>query len=160
MRPPLDERKDLTTTGPPILLGLTRADTHSLSDHFFHTHAHKQTTRSTQSYFTTGGIPPISSSWCQAPWGSRPVTFFFFKWTHAVIVRYVTSSLRRRWVCLSWICLAFVKCTYRICSMLLKILPFALYTPTIPLSVQVLQSRSCLSYVSYATTAAETLERS
>jgi hypothetical protein len=38
-------------------------------------------------------------------------------------------------------------------SMLLKILPFALYTS--PLSVQVLQSRSCLYYVSYATTAAE-----
>jgi hypothetical protein len=35
---------------------------------------------------------------------------------------------------------------------LLKILPFALYTN--PLSVQVFLSRSCLSYISYATTAA------
>jgi hypothetical protein len=25
-----------------------------------------------QSYFTTGGLPPISSSWRQAPWGMRP----------------------------------------------------------------------------------------
>jgi hypothetical protein len=43
----------------------------------------------------------------------------------------------------------FVKCTYRTYSMLLKILPFALYIS--PLSVQALQSRSCLYYVSYAT---------
>jgi hypothetical protein len=28
-----------------------------------------------QSYFTTGGLPPISSSWCQAPWDSRPEIF-------------------------------------------------------------------------------------
>jgi hypothetical protein len=39
-------------------------------------------------------------------------------------------------------------------SMLLSILHFALYT--IPLSVQALQSRSCMSYVSDATTAALT----
>jgi hypothetical protein len=38
--------------------------------------------------------------------------------------------------------------------LLLKILPFALYLFTCPLSVQALHSRSCLSYVSYATTAA------
>jgi hypothetical protein len=52
----------------------------------------------------------------------------------------------------------FVKCTYRTCSMLLKILPLALYTS--PLSVQALQGRSCLCFVSYATTAAKLLERS
>jgi hypothetical protein len=28
--------------------------------------------RTSQSYFTTGSLPPISSSWRQAPWGSRP----------------------------------------------------------------------------------------
>jgi hypothetical protein len=33
----------------------------------------------------------------------------------------------------------FVKCTYRTCSMLLKVLPFALYTS--PLSVQCLHSK-------------------
>jgi hypothetical protein len=41
---------------------------------------------------------------------------------------YVTSSLTRGWVCLSWIGFAFVKCTFRTYSMLLKILPCALYT--------------------------------
>jgi hypothetical protein len=60
---------------------------------------------------------------------------------------YVTSSLTRRWVCLLWIGFAFVKCTYRIYSMLLKILLCALYTS--PLSVQALQSRSCISYLCY-----------
>jgi hypothetical protein len=29
-----------------------------------------------QSYFTTGGLPPISSSWRRAPWNSRPDFFF------------------------------------------------------------------------------------
>jgi hypothetical protein len=38
-----------------------------------------------QSYFTTDGLPPISSSWRQAPWDPRP-DFFFFDWTPAVIV--------------------------------------------------------------------------
>jgi hypothetical protein len=28
-----------------------------------------------QSYFTAGGLPPISSSWRQDPWDSRPVIF-------------------------------------------------------------------------------------
>jgi hypothetical protein len=65
---------------------------------------------------------------------------------------YVTSSLTRKWGWLLWICLAFVKCMYRTYSMLLKILPFALHTS--PMSVQALQSRSCISYVSYATPAA------
>jgi hypothetical protein len=36
------------------------------------------------SYFTTGGLPPISSSWRRAPWNSRPE--FFLNWTPAVIV--------------------------------------------------------------------------
>jgi hypothetical protein len=38
-----------------------------------------------QSYFTTGGLPPISSSWRQAPWDPRP-DLFFPNWTPAVIV--------------------------------------------------------------------------
>jgi hypothetical protein len=57
---------------------------------------------------------------------------------------YVTSSLTKTF--------AFVKCTYRTYSMLLKILPCALYIN--PLSAKALQSRSYLSYLSYATTAA------
>jgi hypothetical protein len=36
-----------------------------------------------QSYFTTGGLPPISSSCRQTPWGSRPS--IFFNWTLAII---------------------------------------------------------------------------
>jgi hypothetical protein len=36
------------------------------------------------SYFTTGSLPPISSSWHQAPWDSRPETSF--NWTLAVII--------------------------------------------------------------------------
>jgi hypothetical protein len=28
-----------------------------------------------QSNFTTGGLPPMSSSWRQVPWGSRPENF-------------------------------------------------------------------------------------
>jgi hypothetical protein len=44
-----------------------------------------QSTFQSQSYFTTGGVPPISSSWRQAPWDSRPV-ILFFNWTLAVIV--------------------------------------------------------------------------
>jgi hypothetical protein len=38
-----------------------------------------------QSYFTTGGLPPISSSWRQAPWDSRP-EIFFYNWALAAIV--------------------------------------------------------------------------
>jgi hypothetical protein len=34
-----------------------------------------QPTTQSQSYFTTGGLPSISSSWRQAPWGSRPRFF-------------------------------------------------------------------------------------
>jgi hypothetical protein len=30
-----------------------------------------------QSYFTTGCLPPINSSWRKAPWGPRPDFFFF-----------------------------------------------------------------------------------
>jgi hypothetical protein len=63
---------------------------------------------------------------------------------------YVISSLTRGWVCLLWIGFAF--CQECVSYMSLKTLLFALYTG--PLSVQTLQSRSCLFYLSYATTAA------
>jgi hypothetical protein len=42
-----------------------------------------QSQSQSQSYFTTGGLLPISSPWCQVPWDPRPV---FFNWTLAVIV--------------------------------------------------------------------------
>jgi hypothetical protein len=38
-----------------------------------------------QSYFTTGGLAPITSPWRQAPWDLRPGTSFF-NWALAVIV--------------------------------------------------------------------------
>jgi hypothetical protein len=38
-----------------------------------------------QSHFTTGGLPPFSLSWRQAPWDSRPVTLLS-KWILSVIV--------------------------------------------------------------------------
>jgi hypothetical protein len=50
-----------------------------------------------QSYFVTGGLPPIISSWRQAPWDSRPA--FFFLLNACGHSPYVTSSLTRGWVC-------------------------------------------------------------
>jgi hypothetical protein len=67
----------------------------------------------------------------------------------------------RGWICLLWICLAFcqvLSITHTAHGMLLKILLFALHTS--PLLVQALQSRSCLSYLSDATTAAYSKSRS
>jgi hypothetical protein len=106
-----------------------------------------------QSYFTTVGLLPISSSWCQVPCDSSWAETFLqlISWGHSP---YVTSSLTRRWICPYEYAWPFVKFTYRTYSILLKILPCALYTS--PLSVQALQSRSCLSYVSYSTTAVGT----
>jgi hypothetical protein len=103
-----------------------------------------------KSYFTTGGLSPIRSSWRQSPWNSRPK--FFFHWVLAVIVLTHHPLWRVDGVFPYEYAWPFVKCTYRTCSVLLKILPFAPQTSL--LSVQALQSRSCLSYVSYATTAA------
>jgi hypothetical protein len=45
----------------------------------------KQSQNQRQSYFTTGGLPPISSFWRQAPWDPWP-EIFFSNWTLAVIV--------------------------------------------------------------------------
>jgi hypothetical protein len=47
-------------------------------------------------YFTTGGLPPISSSWRLAPWDSRPA---FFQLNTCFHSPYVTSALKRGWVC-------------------------------------------------------------
>jgi hypothetical protein len=103
-----------------------------------------------QSYFATGGLPPITSSWRQAPWDPRYI--YLFNWTLAVIV-FMQRRLWREDGLVSYeYAWPFVKCMYHTYSMLLRILPFALYTNL--LSVEALQSRSCLSYVSYATTAA------
>jgi hypothetical protein len=50
-----------------------------------------------QSYFTTGGLPPISASWRQAPWYST--SNFIFQLNTCSYTRYVTSSMTRGWVC-------------------------------------------------------------
>jgi hypothetical protein len=66
-----------------------------------------------QSHFAAGGLPPISSSWRQAPWGSRQeILFQLNPYGHSP---YVAPPLTRGWVCLLRICLAFVKCTYIAC---------------------------------------------
>jgi hypothetical protein len=61
---------------------------------------------SSSSYFTTGGLPPISSPWRQAPWRSRPEIFFpqLNTWGCSP---YVTSSLTRGWLCRLQLLLAF-----------------------------------------------------
>jgi hypothetical protein len=50
-----------------------------------------------QSYFTTGDLLLISSSWRQALWDSRPA--FFFQLNTCGYSPYVTSSPTRGWVC-------------------------------------------------------------
>jgi hypothetical protein len=65
---------------------------------------------------------------------------FFFQLNPCSPSPYVTSSLTRRQVCLLWMCLAFRQVYIsHIYSMLLKILPCALYKS--PLSAQYLRSR-------------------
>jgi hypothetical protein len=51
-----------------------------------------------QSYFTTGGLTPISSSW--APSLLRPTTKDFFQLNPYGHSPYITSCLTRGWVCL------------------------------------------------------------
>jgi hypothetical protein len=59
---------------------------------------HSQSQSQSQSYFTTGGLPPISSSWRQAPWDLRHSNFIFQRNTCGYSP-YVTSTLTRGWVC-------------------------------------------------------------
>jgi hypothetical protein len=50
-----------------------------------------------QSYFTTGGIPPINSSLRRTPWDSRPELFSQLNTCgHSP---YITSSMTWGWVC-------------------------------------------------------------
>jgi hypothetical protein len=51
-----------------------------------------------QSYFTTGGLSPISSSWRQTPRDSRHSNFIFQQ-NICGYSPYVRSSLTRGWVC-------------------------------------------------------------
>jgi hypothetical protein len=60
-------------------------------------HLNSQLNAESQSCFTTGSLPPISSSWRQAPW--YPRQFFIFQLNTCSYSPYVTSSLTRGWVC-------------------------------------------------------------
>jgi hypothetical protein len=61
------------------------------------TRVQSQSQSQSQSYFTTGGLPPISSSWRQTPWDSRPE--IFLQLSPCGYSPYVTSSLTRGWFC-------------------------------------------------------------
>jgi hypothetical protein len=54
-----------------------------------------------QSYFTTGGLPPISSSWRRAPWDSRP-DFCSQLNTFGQSLYIISSLTRGRTCCLKW----------------------------------------------------------
>jgi hypothetical protein len=60
----------------------SRLSTHQLTP----THSRNSSQSHSQSYFTTCGLLPISSSWRQAPWDSDQMFSIFFNWTLAVIV--------------------------------------------------------------------------
>jgi hypothetical protein len=65
-----------------------------------------------QSYFATGGSPPISSSWRHAPWGHDQIVLQLNPCGYS---SYESSSLTKGWVCLLWISFTFVKFAYRTC---------------------------------------------
>jgi hypothetical protein len=61
----------------------------------------KMSSSQSQSHFTTGGLPPISPSFRQAPRVSRLEHFFFFFATEPLrAIPYVTSFLMTGWLCL------------------------------------------------------------
>jgi hypothetical protein len=105
-----------------------------------------QSQSQSQSYFTTSGLPSISSFWRQTSWDSWPELYFFFyfKWTLMVAILIYHPLWRGDGLSLS-IGLGFVKFTYRIYSIILKIFVFSIY-------IQVLrQSRLCTSDNAYLT---------
>jgi hypothetical protein len=83
---------------------------------------------------------------------------FFLNFTLAVIVLMSHPLWRENLLFSCGYAWPFVKCKFRTYNMILKILIFTLHTTA--LSVLALQSRSCLTYVSCATTAAWSFERS
>jgi hypothetical protein len=58
-----------------------------------------------QSYFTTSGLPRISSPWRRTPWDSRPD--YFFQMNTCGHSPYITSSMTRGWDCNLQLLLAF-----------------------------------------------------
>jgi hypothetical protein len=103
-----------------------------------------------QSHFTTGGLPPINSSWSRASWDPRPK--IFFQLNSCGNSSYVTSSLTRRCVCLVWICLASRQVYISHIKHVIEYFSFC--TTQVLCQYRLLQSRLCLTYISYATTAA------
>jgi hypothetical protein len=77
--------------------------------------------KSNQSSFTAYSLPPISSSWHQATWGSRIEIFKLNPCDHSP---YVTSFLPRGCVCLYEYASPFIKRTYCPYGTLLNILSF------------------------------------
>jgi hypothetical protein len=100
-----------------------------------------QSESESQSYFTIDGLPVRLVVKLLGP---TPIDFF--QLNSCGNSPYITSSLTRWFVSYEY-AWPFVKCIFRTYSMLLKIIPFALHTS--PLSVQALQGRSRLAYVSY-----------
>jgi hypothetical protein len=105
-----------------------------------------------QCYFTTSGLPPIISSWRQAPLDPR--TEIFCSWTLAVIVLTQHPLWQEDGFVSYEYAWPFVKLTYRT-----YVIEMSLFCTTHKSSVQALQSRLCLSYVSYSTTTAWSPER-
>jgi hypothetical protein len=56
------------------------------------TDSNHNSSKITSNYFMTGGLPPISSSWRQAPWDSQPV-ILFSNWTLGGYSPYVIELL-------------------------------------------------------------------
>jgi hypothetical protein len=64
-----------------------------------------------QSYLTTGGLPPVSWSGRQAPWDSRSV-ILVFQLNTCGYSPYITSSLTRAWVCCLQLLLALASAVF------------------------------------------------
>jgi hypothetical protein len=91
-----------------------------------------------QSYFTTGGLPPISSSWRQAHWDSRPdIIFQLNRCCLCSSHEKICLSLMNMLGLSSSVRIAHIACYWKIFLLVkVKLFPFALYTN--PLSIQAL----------------------
>jgi hypothetical protein len=77
-------------------LSFTNQLLHFTSLHSTELHSVRESENQSQSYFMTGGLPPISCSWCQAPWDPWPA--LFLQLNTCSYNPYITSSLTRGWV--------------------------------------------------------------
>jgi hypothetical protein len=72
--------------------------THSLTNQLALLHCTNSVKSQSQSYFTAGTLPPISSPWRQAPWDSRHSNFIF-QLNTCDYRPYVIFSMTRGWGC-------------------------------------------------------------